>query len=229
MKKIYILSALIAICFSMNAQNFVYSSDQHIEDVIPEPFSAYYINFTTPTPEAITFKFERIANTIPAGWDYSLCDYTSCYVGIPATGTMTPISLADAQNGIGGYFNLSVNPKNVEGVGFLELYVYDANDHERGDTVSWTLTYNKAVSTNELEAAKSFKIYPNPAQDVLNIEFKGAYTGAIFNGLGKKVLSLAGDQNQTVDVSNLTNGVYFISCQDESGQVFNKQFIINAK
>lgn len=229
MKKNYILALLVIIGFSMNAQNFVFSTDQHIEDLIPEPYTSYYIKFTTPSPEEITYKFETITNTIPEEWDFSLCDYTNCYVSIPATGTMTTISVDDAQNGLEGFFSLSVNPLDFEGVGFLELYVYDANDHERGDTVSWTLSYGNAVSTNELEVAESFKIYPNPTPDVLNIEFKGAYTGVIFNGIGKKVLSLEGDQNQTVDVSTLANGVYFISCQDESGQVFNKQFIINAK
>lgn len=227
MKKIYILAILIGIGFSTTAQNFVFSTDQHLDKEMTIGFNSNnYIRFTTTDPEEITFQYERISNTMPQDWDLSLCDYTSCYIGVPANGSMTEITLAEATNGTDGFFNLTVNHKGITGEGKVVLYVFDSNDHERGDTVSWQLSFDGTVSIDEIEANKLFKVYPNPATDVLNITSEGHYTGAIFNSIGKRVLLLEGDKNETVNISNLESGIYFISCQDEKGYTFNRQIII---
>ncbi|MFT7604742.1 MAG: hypothetical protein ACI8VT_002332 [Saprospiraceae bacterium] len=226
MKKLYILVVLATLSFSSKAQNFVYSTDQHIVETLTNPFTSHYIKFTTPSPEEITYKYEKISNSMPAEWDFSLCDYNSCYVGVPDLGTMTTITLVDSQNEVGGFFNLTANSQGVSGEGTIVMYVFDSNDHERGDTVSWHLSFEGIVSINEFEASESFKVYPNPATDLLNIASESNYSGAIFNSLGKKVFSLKGNMNETIDVSNLAKGVYFISCKNESGFTFNRQLII---
>jgi len=66
-------------------------------------------------------------------------------------------------------------------------------------------------------------IYPNPAQDYINIEFGLNETGTtemlVIDNLGNKVMTIFseakeyGDYNNGADISDLPNGVYFIVLQ----------------
>jgi hypothetical protein len=107
-----------------------------------------------------------------------------------------------------------------------KLYVYDSNDYTRGDTVSWHLVYDPTVSIAESDAINAFRISPNPTRNMVKIDWEGNFIGAIFNGLGERVQSIEGNQSETIDVSNLGKGVYIITCQNESGNTYSSQLII---
>lgn len=63
-------------------------------------------------------------------------------------------------------------------------------------------------STAVNNITQELNIYPNPAKDVLRIE--GNYTSAaIYDMFGKLVLST--DAQKTIDISTLSNGVYFVN------------------
>jgi hypothetical protein len=67
------------------------------------------------------------------------------------------------------------------------------------------------------------KIYPNPFQSILNIEFNG--TSAlkkiinIYDVNGKLLLTKSTEGNTQIDVKQLTAGTYLIKINDESGKV----------
>ena len=113
----------------------------------------------------------------------------------------------------------------ISGEGSVVIYVYDSNDFDRGDTVSYQVSFEAAVAIDEIDKNEMFSIYPNPASDVLKISVEGYYSGSIFNSAGKKVRSLEGTSGQSINISNLESGVYFITCQNASGHTFRKQFI----
>ena len=226
MKKFFVLVMLAGFGLTATAQNFNFSNDQHIVEEMTDLYTSHYINFATSAPQAITYKFERISNNMPVDWDLSLCDYQSCYVGVPETGTMTFISLTEAEAGKEGYFNLTVSNKGIEGEGLVEVYVFEEGNHENGDTVSWHLTFKSPVATEDLEVHDFFDVYPNPAKNVLNITSKGYRSGSIYNSIGSKVINLQASTNESVDVSSLSSGVYAIALQDEFGKSFIKQFVI---
>lgn len=67
-------------------------------------------------------------------------------------------------------------------------------------------------NTSQLE--NSFKIYPNPVKDVLNIDFNtGTASSEIFDMQGKMVLKLASGNTQ-FNVSNLPKGIYTLKITD---------------
>lgn len=75
-----------------------------------------------------------------------------------------------------------------------------------------TLTEGTLLSNNEI-VTESFRIYPNPTTDVLNIDLKDHSTAdqfsyEIYSIEGKKVLF--GTSNKTIDVHNLDSGTYII-------------------
>ena len=65
----------------------------------------------------------------------------------------------------------------------------------------------------------SFNIYPNPVKDVLTIE--GEYTSTnIYDVYGKLVLTT--DHQNTIDVTALNSGVYFINITTGDGTFMQK-------
>ena len=60
------------------------------------------------------------------------------------------------------------------------------------------------------EYSKEAKVYPNPAQNMLHVEGTGLTEVEVFNIMGQSVLHV-GENFETVDISHLQNGIYFVS------------------
>ncbi|MBL4625070.1 MAG: T9SS type A sorting domain-containing protein [Flavobacteriales bacterium] len=142
MKIVYITTILITASLLSIAQNFSYPTGQHLTEYIEAGnYESYEIQLNTPAPEAITYQYQLVSNTFHPNWSISLCDYTSCHVGIPSSGIMTPMTLPAAQSGAFGFFKMNITVGQNYGTGKVSYYVYDANDFARGDTVSWSLIW----------------------------------------------------------------------------------------
>jgi hypothetical protein len=63
------------------------------------------------------------------------------------------------------------------------------------------------------------KIYPNPANNKITIDATDVVDVKLFDVLGKQVTST---KTNDVDVSNLTNGVYFIQVQTKQNMYSQK-------
>ncbi|WP_121665592.1 PQQ-dependent sugar dehydrogenase [Mesonia aquimarina] len=75
----------------------------------------------------------------------------------------------------------------------------------------------------------NLKIYPNPAQNQLNLSSKSTISKVeIFSITGKKIEELSPIKKEIqISLQNLANGNYFIKITGENKQQFTKQFIIN--
>lgn len=75
------------------------------------------------------------------------------------------------------------------------------------------------VSNDELAPISAFKMYPNPAQDHLQIDLEGIFVEAIsiYDINGRLVRKQATDRNQapSLDISGLSNGIYIVEAQAE--------------
>ncbi len=100
--------------------------------------------------------------------------------------------------------------------------------------------YNKALSTTEItqlftattgntsvtktNPVNSFKIYPNPAQNVLQIVSNNEIKSAvIINNLGQ--ITEVDIKNNTVEISALNTGVYTFQAIDNLGKMYISKFI----
>lgn len=209
------------------AQDFVYSPTQHIVDTVEaENFDYFQINITTPQPEAITFAWERISNTYPTAWTYSFCDLGGCYVGVPTSGEMNHITLADAQSGVEGFLKLNLTVAQNYGQGKLQLYVYDSNNYSRGDTVSIDLSWEGVqVGINEL-SENTVTLYPNPATDILNVNSTAAMNLEVFNLSGTLVQQMAIQTAGThqINIADLPRGMYLLRGIAADGELITRRF-----
>ena len=89
---------------------------------------------------------------------------------------------------------------------------------------------NCAVLSLDEVAETSFKVYPNPVVDELTVavgNFSDNLDVVIYNTLGSLVLSKNSvtSNNNKIDISQLNEGVYFLSIRDEENKTFTKRFI----
>ncbi len=165
-----------------------------------------------------------ITNNLVAGWDFSLCDYNTCYIGIPASGTMATVPAAGQ-----GFLGVNVDPTNISGTGVVRIYVYDVTDPNGGDTLTWIINTPPVGIDPVADAAISLNVYPNPATDILNVTANNnqVATVTILDVTGRQVAE--GVQNASgsfvVNVAELPQGMYIMTYQTESGLIEQREFI----
>jgi Secretion system C-terminal sorting domain len=94
-----------------------------------------------------------------------------------------------------------------------------------------TLNNRSKVSGND------YTVYPNPASDVVNIKWISGYAGkaaniSIINQLGQVVTSqrigAVTTDSESVDISDLSNGMYMMSVQTEDKQTVYHKFTVGS-
>jgi hypothetical protein len=111
-----------------------------------------------------------------------------------------------------------------------DVYLAAGSDRVRIDNVNFPpMNFITDISTNIPAPYSALNLYPNPADDILNITFSLDQAGftmlQVFNSLGQEVKSLARNENQsvgnhytTINTSALDAGLYFVklSTKNES-------------
>lgn len=96
------------------------------------------------------------------------------------------------------------------------------------DNVSGTLDYTLG-SKNGLVKNNLFKLYPNPAQNV--VSFKGSNVAvtriSVFDITGKQVFQSNKIIDSKVNISNLNTGVYVVKLEDENKNIGTKKLVIS--
>jgi hypothetical protein len=91
------------------------------------------------------------------------------------------------------------------------------------------------IDDGNIEGLNDFEIYPNPANDILNLKFNSEETQSflikISDKLGKNVFEentelFNGSFTKKIDVSSFAKGMYIITLSSEKG-ILNKKIIIN--
>ena len=183
----------------------------------------------------------------------SMTDPTSLNIGLPHTlnknwtvtggnivvGNLTVVGSVISSGTIKlpyGTFNCLVVKEITTGTGLAAslnstVYYWETVEHGRvasynGSKLSVMQSTNFTTSTKKLSSS-SFNVFPNPAYDVLNIaaDVNGGAV-KIFNALGNVVKQFNHPGGQVkMDVSGLTNGMYFVQITSDKG-VLTKSIII---
>lgn len=101
----------------------------------------------------------------------------------------------------------------------------------RGGCIQKTY-YRMPAGVSELDNAAGITVYPNPAQNIVNVTVNAAVAGDItvdvYNLLGQKISSVpANDHKAQVDVTNLPAGCYLIDCISDGVKIATARFIKN--
>ncbi len=105
-----------------------------------------------------------------------------------------------------------------------ETITFTAED-EGGLTVSDEVLFTvneKKVTGMELEASSAIKLYPVPAQDLLNVEAEGVESVTIYSIQGETVASFSKGEN--LNISTLASGNYVVEVKHQNG--VSRQMIV---
>jgi hypothetical protein len=119
----------------------------------------------------------------------------------------------------------------ANGVGF-PLVVASANGGGTIVSVTWLKALPITTDINETVAATEVSVFPNPAQNEINfaVETSNAAIIHLFDISGRMINSYSvTSDHTTVDISNLTNGVYSYSLIDKDNVLLNRGKFIIAK
>ncbi len=93
-----------------------------------------------------------------------------------------------------------------------------------GDFITFMLTIEEESSAiNENEIATT-QVYPNPAQNVINVNFSGNNgTATIVDMQGRTIMQTPlNNANSTISTESLTNGLYFVIVEGDNARTVNK-------
>jgi hypothetical protein len=86
------------------------------------------------------------------------------------------------------------------------------------------LTVNNSVGVNETIQDNFFTVFPNPAQGFINVQVDTKLIGelySIFDNTGRVVLTgKLNSENTTIELGNLSGGIYIFSVGDNLKQSF---------
>jgi hypothetical protein len=88
------------------------------------------------------------------------------------------------------------------------------------------LSVEQGGSVGEMSTS-TYKVYPNPAKDVLTIKGENMSQVMIYNSLGQMVKSIeTNDDIVDVNVENFQNGMYFINIINKDGRMSSRKVIV---
>ncbi|UAB82395.1 T9SS type A sorting domain-containing protein [Marixanthomonas sp. SCSIO 43207] len=90
-----------------------------------------------------------------------------------------------------------------------------------------TIDLTSLEVSNSFQNTNTFIVYPNPVQDIINVEENGNQVASItiYNSIGQQVMANL-TENQ-IRVEHLESGIYFISIENVNGESFIKRFVKN--
>lgn len=176
------------------------------------------VTLTTPTDGAID------VNVDPTDGDNAVTfDWTAATTGDPATSF--DVYLGDSALTLGLLGNTADETVNITGMTLSTQYFWriDAvNCFGTGTPGTvWSFTTEATFSVDDNDELNLFTVYPNPVKDIVRIETGLSIDNInIINYLGQNVLTIDNNSiiNNEVDLSSITNGLYFmkISSGDKS-------------
>jgi len=146
--------------------------------------------------------------------------------GVVQTAFSTLISTASTTNILTSGAQFIISPQSgslfYDHIDDILIYESDLTQQNITDLVNYNPVSNTNLSAEEYDLEK-FAMYPNPSSSTLNIKMSSGFEKAeIYTLQGQKVLETNLD---SIDVSNLSNGIYLIRVQTKTGAVLTKQFI----
>jgi hypothetical protein len=103
---------------------------------------------------------------------------------------------------------------NTTYTGYLNGNVDDIKVYNRmltdAEVVQLYNDVDPTLSVNEFSENETMKIYPNPANEILNIKLENPTSISIVNIVGEEVYQGTVNANSTIDISGFSSGIYFI-------------------
>jgi hypothetical protein len=216
--RFYLLFVFLAPCFSAFGQTFFPVGDPvHIQEMAPEQANEAFIYFDNPSGDTLRLRWRRLEVNKPDAWDIDLCDYGTCYIGIPSNSDMSFV-----HDTIQPYLKLIVQPGVTPGTAWLWFRVYELDNEDNFQDVYFSLHTPGVTASDEPVQTFSFRTFPNPATDVVTItsENSEAVDCRVFDAYGRLMFENKHHLKTSVPTANWPAGTYWINLGGINRQLF---------
>lgn len=230
MKKIYLICS-VAIMSSLSYGQIDITNDDDLgvsyngETVYvnsTESNLVAHLNIVSTIGSAADYKWKRVVMDNPNSYGDQICDNETCFV---CTGDVWErAAFYTLPAGESTVFQPKLSAGGVGGSAHMRYYIMDDGD-VAVDSVD--VIFNTTVGVEETEELE-YSVYPNPVNDVLNINIESNNTSIeIFDIVGKQVASmnLVNGKNQ-LNIENLKAGVYFYSIKKNGDVVETRKLVV---
>jgi hypothetical protein len=241
MKRIFLsLILILLISFSLSAQTFSLSlpnglalnNGDTVTVVNTNADASFSVNVWI-TNNALVYKDVKarktVINLVNGAFD-TFC-WFECY---PPETTLSPDSIRIDSKATAKAFLGDYESHNNAGKSAVRYTFFDVNNPS--DTISVIIEYHAGSGLSAKDLKSTYKIsnaYPNPANQVFNLDYKFADSQTarieVLNVTGSLLLSqvlINSESKQTFDVSTLKSGVYFYNIIVDDKKVSSKKLII---
>ncbi len=228
MKVVYFLTLMLALFVVGKAQTFTVYPSLVVNTTLDARNTAnVYIHFPNSTAQPITLAWEVTNSNYPQGWLMQVCDNNLCYNLPHPLETMNPVVQGDS-----GFLKMICFPLEIAGTGTITFHVYDVNSPTSSVNVTYNFEATSTVGFTTGPTEENVNIFPNPAQDYLNIR---SLNGQLEKG-SVKLYDLKGQllldqpvkagQGNSIDVQTITPGMYLLRYESKSG-ILTKKVVIS--
>ena len=81
------------------------------------------------------------------------------------------------------------------------------------------------LSVENVVADNEVAVYPNPANDVINVKGEGIKYVEIYNSIGLKVLDRNVNDSESIDIAAFASGIYFVRVIDREGNISTTKIV----
>ena len=206
-----------------------YSSEHapYIRTVSSAGVVEFDIDVVNTTGAEKAWRLTRLNGTdVPSAWTTTICAGLSCFPPSADNPYCSPAALSQqlvvANGGTGIIaFHSTVT---TAATGTYRIYVGDCATYDD----SMDIQIVSSVGIKEVKQYPNFSIFPNPADDAVNIQLNNSKNGTI------KIIDLVGNivysddfvTYSKVNISEFKNGIYFVTIETSDAKISNRKLIV---
>lgn len=178
------------------------------------------------TNKTLYLKWEVLKSNLSEGWQAVVCDH-QCHTSITKEYTFEL-----SPNQVLHDFKVSFRPNGKEGIGTLELKLYEKlNEQNSAENITFSGAAHGVLSSDNKLSNKMTtapKVFPNPATEYISIkdEQEQVKTLEIYNVVGRLLQRLeVNHSGEKYDISRLPRGMYMVRMLDYKGNIVRTQRI----
>lgn len=187
-----------------------------------EQANEVYLYLNNPSGDTLHLKWRQLEMSLPEGWNIDLCDYGTCYIGVPSNGVMSPVF-----DTIQPYLKLIVQPGTTPGAAWCWFRVQDEENSSNFVDLYFSLFTAGITNTTNIEQTE-IQVFPNPARDFLVIDYQSpnAAPARLFDVTGHAVWqgNLTSNIQTRLSVVDWSAGLYFLQMGNQTQKIIiNRQ------
>lgn len=124
------------------------------------------------------------------------------------------------------YFNKSIKPGDRINIDLMDVYLNEGTP--RSNALRGTITVGLVTNLKQVNSSTEIKVYPNPANDVLNINVSNRFvldSYIIFDRHGRTVQDGSFNETKQVFIGKLPTGIYLLQIHSKTGSTQNIKIV----